>query len=174
MEQRKAKIYKQALEVAEPIKEIHHFEAEKFFCKKNKFESEEKFTSDLLTKIPSLIKQIYDEDIKSIRLESSYDQKFAGYFKVRADIDILCVSGKRFIIECKNPIHDKSEILNAIGQMIGYQMVFDNMNEDITIILATSIYKFYMTEAIKKHNIEIDIILNNSLGTAFLLNKELI
>ncbi len=38
MEAKKAKIYKQALEVAEPIKEIHHFEAEKFFCKKHNIE----------------------------------------------------------------------------------------------------------------------------------------
>ena len=149
------------------------FESEGIFDHKNKFDSEKEFINSLLPNLKSIIKSIYNEDVDTIELEKQFDLINYGYFKVRADIYIKCKSGKIFIIEAKNPIHLKYETLGAVGQMIGYQLILDIMGVDYTLILATSVFTFYLAEIIKKHNINIDLLLHNKKGTGYLLNSVL-
>jgi len=155
------------------IKTVCLSEAQHIFDKKNRYIDEAKFIKNLIPKLSQLIKDIYNEDVINVKEEVQYNFKEYDYFCLRADIVVYCESGRKFIIECKNPTHEKAETLNTIGQMIGYQLLFDLFQENTTLILATSIFKFYMAEIIKKHNVEFDIILLNKLGCAYLMRKEL-
>jgi len=154
------------------IPERSLYVAEQWFNNEGKFESEKEFTQNLLPKLHDLIKKIYNEDIKHIEQEKVFDFYDIGYFKVRVDLFVTCESGKQFVIECKNPTHNKSELLNAIGQMIGYQMLFWR-NKNVKLILATSIFKVYLAGMIMNHNLKCDVLLNNKKGCSFLLANEL-
>jgi hypothetical protein len=148
-------------------------QGESIFTKQNSFDNEKEFISDLLRKLPDIFYNAYNEKIKEYFLEYSILLAEYGEYNLRADIFVKCESGINYIIECKNPTHDKAENFNAIGQMIAYDMLINDYFKNTKIILATSIFKFYIAKALKRYKLNFDIILNNKISTAILLNKDL-
>lgn len=138
---------------------------------KTKFKNEKEFTINLLPKLDNIIKEMYNLDIDTVQLEKYFRFNDVGYYNIKADIYIKTKQGRDILIECKNPIHDKSELSNVIGQLVSYQFLLSQTPEKPIIILATSVMKFWLFEIIKSYNLKFDIIINNENSAAFWVNE---
>ena len=165
----KTKIYEQALELSKKI-EIKDFAfAESIWNKENKFKSEKEFIDNLIDRIPSIIKNMYNLDCINYDRERPFWLKEFGLVNTRCDLIFYTEQGINIVIECKNPTHDKAETFNAIGQMIAYKLNIDAMPGNFKLILATSIFDFNALKAIKRYNLDFDLIYHNKLSTSFTL-----
>lgn len=138
---------------------------------KQKFKNELDFTENLLPKIKGIIKTAYNLDVKEIQLQKCFKLNQYGYFTIIADIYITTEQGKEILIECKNPIHKKSESFSAFGQLMSYEYLLSKTPNKPIIILATSSFEFYLFDFIKQFNLSFDLIINNKDSVGFWLNE---
>ena len=138
---------------------------------KDRFKNEGEFTKNLLPKLNNLIKSAYNLDVKDIQLQKCFKLNEYGYFTIIADIYIKTQQGKDILIECKNPIHKKSESFNAFGQLMSYEYLMSKTPNKPIIILATSNFEFYYFDFIKQFNLTFDVIINNKNTAGFWLNE---
>jgi hypothetical protein len=144
-----------------------------YFTKENKFESEKEFTKHLLPNLEQLIKRIYNLDVTEIRQEQVYNMKKFDLPSMQADIVCKTKQGVSFIIECKNPTNNYGQLNLSIAQMLNYQMIIENLNGEYKLILATSMYHFYLLKVIKRFGLNHDVLLHNKLTTAIILKEDL-
>lgn len=135
-----------------------------------KFINEKEFVKNLLPKIRLIIKAMYNLDVKTIETEKYRAYKDIGYYNVKYDIYITTEQGQDIAIECKNPIHEKSETFNAIAQMMSYIFINNQLKNKPIVLLATSKLDFYFFEVLAMFNLKFDVILNNRLTAAYWIN----
>ena len=57
--------------------------------------------------------------------------------------------------------------------MLNYQVIIESLKRETKLILATSVYNFYLLKVMKRFGLNHDVILHNKSNTAFILNNEL-
>ena len=155
------KIYQQAEEVSL---------SKGFQLLDNKFNSEKEFEENLLPKLERIINEMYGLDIESIETQKFYSLKEQGYYQAKLDIFITTKQGVNIVIESKNPIHEKTEIINSFSQLMSYQFLLEKHGIDAIYILATSVFDFKYIEYMKRFKIKYDIIVNNKTSAGFWIN----
>ena len=86
---------------------------------------------------------------------------------VRLDIWVECESGKKYILEVKNPTRSNYSSFKAIGQILGYSMKFP---EATNLVIVSTGYDDGFLELVEKYNLPIDFVLITDTQT-FLLKK---
>ena|SRR5690606_163191 len=150
------------------VKEISLTEG--FSLINKKFKSEKDFDSDLILKIPTIIKEMYALDVVNIHPQKCFSLREEGYYQAIIDFYVETKQGIDIVIESKNPIHEKTEIINAFSQLMSYQFLIEKHNKQALYILATSLFDFKYLEFMKRFNIKYDLIINNKEKTAFWIN----
>lgn len=136
-----------------------------------RFKNEKEFDINLAEKLPSLIKRMYGLEVSNIEQQKVFDLNIFGYYKIRVDFYIETKEGKSFIIESKNPTHEKAEIILAIGQVMSYEFLVKKMGIDCEVILATSYFDFKYLELMAYFNLKFDLIVNNENQVAYWINE---
>lgn len=136
-----------------------------------RFKNEKEFDKNIVDKLPFLIKRMYGLEVTKIEKQKIFDLNDFGYYKIRVDFYIETKEGKSFIIESKNPIQEKSEIILAIGQIMSYDFLVKKMGIDCEVILATSYFDFKYLELMAHFNLKFDLILNNEDRVAYWVNE---
>jgi|SRR5690606_4857994 len=136
-----------------------------------RFKNEKEFDKNIADKLPFLIKRMYGLEVTQIEKQKVFDLNDFGYYKIIVDFYIETKEGKSFIIESKNPIHEKSEIILAIGQIMSYDFLVKKMGIDCEVILATSYFEFKYLELMAHFNLKFDLILNNENQVAYWINE---
>ena len=144
-----------------------------YFTPEKRFKTEKEFVANFLLSLPDTVKRIYGLDIEHIELERTFDLLEFDLPRQRVDIYCTTKQGTDLFIECKNPKNINAELNNSIGQMLNYQVIIEALKKDTKLILATSLYNFYMLKVIKRFGLKHDVILHNKNNTAFILNDEL-
>lgn len=136
-----------------------------------RFNSEKEFDENIADKLPFLIKKMYGLEVSNIEQQKIFDLNMFGYYKIRVDFYIETKEGKSFIIESKNPIQEKSEMILAIGQIMSYDFLVKKMGIDCGVILATSYFDFKYLELMAHFNLKYDLIINNENQVAYWVNE---
>lgn len=136
-----------------------------------RFKNEKEFDINIAEKLPSLIKKMYGLEVTKIEKQKVFDLNDFGYYKIIVDFYIETKEGKSFIIESKNPIHEKSEMILAIGQIMSYDFLVKKMGIDCEVILATSYFDFKYLELMAHFNLKFDLIVNNKNQVAYWINE---
>lgn len=153
--------------------EIMNFsEAELYFDISSKFNSEKEFTEDLCGKLHQVIKESYGYNVESIQINQKFDYRKYGHYNIIPDITVV-TDRENFIIECKNPRHIKVENINAISQLMSYQMLLENFGKKYIYVIATSVFEMYLPQFLIRYNLNFDLLLNNTMTTAYLKRDEL-
>jgi hypothetical protein len=127
----------------------------------NKFCSEKEFDINIIPKIPIIIKEMYGLDVSSIHPQKCFNLREQGYYQIIVDLFVETEQGINIVIESKNPIHEKSEIIASFSQLMSYQFLLEKHKIDALYILATSIFDFKYLEFMNRFNIRYDLIINN-------------
>ena len=136
-----------------------------------RFKSEKEFDINIFDKLPFLIKKMYGLEVSNIEQQKVFDLNTFGYYKIIVDFYIETKEGKSFIIESKNPVHEKSEMVLAIGQIMSYDFLVKKMGIDCEVILATSYFDFKYLELMAHFNLKFDLIVNNENQVAYWINE---
>lgn len=136
----------------------------------NRFKSEREFDKNLKPKIPMIIKEMYGLDVVSVHPQKCYNLRDAGYYQIVIDFFIETKQGINIVIESKNPIHEKTEIIASFSQLMSYQFLLEKHRTKAIFILATSIFDFKYLEFMNRFNIKYDLIINNKDSAAFWIN----
>jgi hypothetical protein len=160
---------KKLYEQAETAKQIGLREG--FANIRDKFKNEKQFDIDLLPKIPDLIKTMYGLTVTDIIPQKYFSLNEIGYYSIKPDFFVETKEKQNIVIESKNPIHEKSEIISSISQLMSYEFLLEKHGIKAKYVLATSVFDFKYIEFMVRFGIKYDLILNNKNHNAFWINE---
>ena len=139
------------------------------------FSSEKYLSNKILKNIDFFMETVFDEEV-----ESATDNKYEliGAFKInsnqlipkrglRPDLWIECKSGRKYIMEIKNPRENENGNIDAIGQLLRYAVTFPEATNYVIIFTHC---EEKIGKIISRFSLPIDFVLITADQT-FLLKK---
>jgi len=128
------------------------------------FASESELNRLLLKNIDLFMGGVFNEKVKSATNKKHEIRGFAPLKNgrqlplrgARLDLWVECESGRKYILEVKNPKHNSYESHYAIGQILGYSVKFPQATN---LVIVTNSYDEGTYEILTKYNLPIDVVI---------------